>query len=141
MAKKLKLMEIAKTAAFTAAGGYGGNMIDNLVEDKIEDSTTEVGVKLLMLGIGSYAASVTKGAIRDGIVAATGAIGNGTIESVQRMLEDKDKPTKGVESELEGIYDELREAMNGANDVNVSGANDVNVSGENSTVITNAEYD
>lgn len=139
MAKKIDFKNMLMTGLSSTAGAFGGNKIDNLVEDKIEESGKEVGAKLALFALGCYASTKTKGAIRDGVVAATGAIGSGTIESIQRMMEE-DKPTKGVDEELQGIYDEIKEAMNGANDVNVTGANDPTVAGANSPVVTGADY-
>ena len=97
----------------------------------IEDPKMELGAKLVLTAVGAYAATKSKGAIRDAIVSATGQFGQGAIESAKAMMESNDKPTKGVDDEIGAIYDEINEALRG---------NEATVTGNEATV-TGATYE
>ena len=128
---KLKIKDIAMTALGATGGAYVADFIDDKVNDMIEDPKMELGAKLALTAVGAYAATKSKGAIRDAIVSATGQFGQGAIESAKAMMESNDKPTKGVDDEIGAIYDEINEAMRG---------NEATVTGNEATV-TGATYE
>lgn len=126
---KIKIKDIAMTVAGATAGAYAANLIDDQVTDMITDDKQELGAKIVLAVVGGIAATNTKGVMRDAIVAATGSFGNGAIETARAMTGSK--PVKGMDEELEGIYEEIDAAMQGATDAEISGDNSPIISGAN----------
>lgn len=136
---KFKFKDAAMTALGATGGAYGADFIDDQITDKVEDPKMEIGAKLLAFGAAAYFAQTSKGVVQHAAIAALGQFGQGIIESAKDMMTDS-KPTKGVDEELQGIYDEIDEAlkMNG-NTATVSG-NDPAVSGSETGTVTGVSY-
>lgn len=137
---KFKFKDAAMTALGAIGGAYGADFIDDQIDDKIDDPKTELGVKLLAVAASAYFATTSKGMARDASIAALGQFGKGAIESAKTMMPGADKPTKGLNDELEGIYDEINETLRmSGNDATVTG-NEAAVTGNEGTV-TGASYE
>jgi len=137
---KFKIKDAAMTALGATGGAFGGNWIDDQITEKVEDPKMEIGAKLLAMAGAVYFSQQAKGFAKDAAIAAVGALGNGVVETARDMMGSDDKPTKGINDELNGIYDEIDQAlkMNG-NDATVTG-NDATVTG-NDAVVTGANYE
>ena len=129
---KFKFKDAAMTAVGATGGAYIADFVNDKVDEMIDDTKMEIGAKLLLVGIAAYTANSQKGMIRDAAVSALGQFGKGIAESARNMMSTSEKPTKGIDVELQGIYDEIEEAMRG-NDVSVTGD-------QNSTIVTGADY-
>jgi len=134
---KFKIKDIAMVALGATGGAYVADFIDDKITDMIEDPKAELGAKLALTAVGAYLATTQKGMMRDAAISATGQFGQGAIETAKSMMEDSNKPTKGVEDEIGAIYDEINEALKG-NEATVTG-NEATVTGNEATV-TGASY-